>query len=175
MLSPSGQLRVNLEEKRKQVDKLNAAHAQVKDKHNALQTSVNSSEELLQTLLTGLSSSNNGNTGGGYMGKIADSQARLATGQAEETTRMQNENAQRNKLRFYHIAKSDRHVVHQLDHRPRHPGPHHREGYHHHDCDAHVYRNRRRRHRDEYRDSDRHCAGRRDSNCHSCGDRDRDR
>ncbi|PIL32520.1 hypothetical protein GSI_05223 [Ganoderma sinense ZZ0214-1] len=79
------ELRVNLEEKRKQVDKLNAAHAQVKDKQTALQTSVNSSEELLQTLLTGLSSSNNnGNTGGGYMGKIADAQARLATGQAEE-------------------------------------------------------------------------------------------
>ena len=82
--SPSEQLRVNLEEKRKQVDKLNAAHAQVKDKQTALQTSVNSSEELLQTLLTGLSSSKDGNTGGGYMGKIADAQARLATGQAEE-------------------------------------------------------------------------------------------
>ncbi|KAM5541582.1 hypothetical protein V8D89_004772 [Ganoderma adspersum] len=78
------ELRINVEEKRKQVDKLNAAHAQVKDKQTALQTSVNSSEELLQTLLTGLSSSNNGNTGGGYMGKIADAQARLATGQAEE-------------------------------------------------------------------------------------------
>ncbi|KAI1786116.1 condensin complex subunit SMC2 [Ganoderma leucocontextum] len=78
------ELRVNLEEKRKQVDELNAAHAQVKDKQTALQTSVNSSEELLQTLLTGLSSSNSGNTGGGYMGKIADAQARLATGQAEE-------------------------------------------------------------------------------------------
>lgn len=56
----------------------------MKDKQTALQTGVNSSEELLQTLLTGLSSNNSGNTGGGYMGKIADTQTQLATSQTEE-------------------------------------------------------------------------------------------
>lgn len=54
----------------------------VKESHTSTQTSLNSKEELLQTLLTGLSSSSS--TGGGYMGQLADAKARLAQASAEE-------------------------------------------------------------------------------------------
>ena len=49
-----------------------------------------SSEELLQTLLTGLTSSGAGTSGGGgYMGQLADAQGRLAQATTEEEqTRM---------------------------------------------------------------------------------------
>lgn len=56
----------------------------VKAKHNDTQGSLSKSEELLQTLLTGLSSSNTGNSGGGYMGQLADAKAHMAQGSAEE-------------------------------------------------------------------------------------------
>ena len=42
------------------------------------------SEELLQTLLTGVTSSSSGNTGGGYLGQIADARARLTQATTEE-------------------------------------------------------------------------------------------
>ncbi|TBU44815.1 condensin complex subunit SMC2 [Dichomitus squalens] len=84
------ELRASVENKRKQVEQLNAAHAEVKDKQAALQASLNSSEELLQTLLTGLSSSNAGNTGGGYMGMIGEAQARLAVAQTDEKSASSN-------------------------------------------------------------------------------------
>lgn len=47
------------------------------------QATLNNKEELLQTLLTGLSSSNTA-TGGGYMGQLADAKGRLAQASAEE-------------------------------------------------------------------------------------------
>ena len=37
-----------------------------------------SAEELLQTLLTGLSSNKTGQPGGGYMGQVADAKSRAA-------------------------------------------------------------------------------------------------
>ena len=57
----------------------------VKEKHTATQNLLASSEDLLQTLLTGLAGSSAQSTGGGgYMGQIADARARLAQAAAEE-------------------------------------------------------------------------------------------
>lgn len=77
-------LRDSLEEKRGQVDELQNAYQNVKTSHDATQATLANSEELLQTLLTGVSTSNTGNTGGGYMGQLAEAKARLAQGAAEE-------------------------------------------------------------------------------------------
>lgn len=74
----------SLEEKRIEAQELESSYMSVKAKHNDTQGSVSKSEELLQTLLTGLSSSNTGNSGGGYMGQLADAKARMAQGSAEE-------------------------------------------------------------------------------------------
>ncbi|RPD56886.1 condensin complex subunit SMC2 [Lentinus tigrinus ALCF2SS1-7] len=78
------ELRASLEDKRRQVDELTASHTTVKDKQTSLQTALTSAEELLQTLLTGLSSNNTGQTGGGYMGQIADAKSRAAHAGAEQ-------------------------------------------------------------------------------------------
>jgi len=60
----------------------------IKENHLSLESDVLKSEELLQTLLTGLtttsSSKNLNNSGGGYMGHLAEAKALLAQGQAEE-------------------------------------------------------------------------------------------
>ena len=77
-------LRDSLEDKRGQVDQFQKAYQSVKTSHDATQATLTNSEELLQTLLTGVSTSNTGNTGGGYMGQIAEARARLAQGTAEE-------------------------------------------------------------------------------------------
>ena len=61
---------------------LTTSFAVVKDAHATIATSLSNAEELLQTLLTGLSSSNT--AGGGYMGQLADARARHAQAQAEE-------------------------------------------------------------------------------------------
>ncbi|KAG2043992.1 condensin complex subunit SMC2 [Suillus americanus] len=74
----------SLEEKRTQAQELESSYMSVKAKHTDTQGSLSKSEELLQTLLTGLSSSNTGNSGGGYMGQLADAKARMAQGSAEE-------------------------------------------------------------------------------------------
>lgn len=56
----------------------------MKDAHTALSGKLASDEELLQTLLTGLSSSNAKTKGGGYMGQLAEAKAKIAQGAAEE-------------------------------------------------------------------------------------------
>lgn len=66
------------------MEELTTAHSNVKDKHTALQTALTNSEELLQTLLTGLTSKGTSNSGGGYMGQLADAKARLAQASTEE-------------------------------------------------------------------------------------------
>lgn len=66
------------------MEKLKANYAATQEKHTALQNTLNNAEELLQTLLTGLSSKNAGQSGGGYMGQLADARARLAQASAEE-------------------------------------------------------------------------------------------
>lgn len=77
-------LRDSLEDKRGQVNQLENAYQGVKTSHDVIQATLTNSEELLQTLLTGVSTSNTGNTGGGYLGQIAEAKARLAQGAAEE-------------------------------------------------------------------------------------------
>ena len=74
----------SLEGKRGQVNQLEKAYQSVKTSHDATQATLANSEELFQTLLTGVSTSNTGNTGGGYMGQIADAKARLAQAAAKE-------------------------------------------------------------------------------------------
>ena len=56
----------------------------VKNEHDELQQTLTKSEELLQTLLTGVTSSSSGNTGGGYLGQIADARAWLTQATTEE-------------------------------------------------------------------------------------------
>ena len=53
-------------------------------RHAALQNALSNAEELLQTLLTGLSSKNTNQSGGGYMGQLADARTRLTQAAAEE-------------------------------------------------------------------------------------------
>lgn len=84
MVADDEQLTESLAQKRAQVEELTAAHSNVKDKHTALQTALTNSEELLQTLLTGLTSKGTSNSGGGYMGQLADAKARLAQACTEE-------------------------------------------------------------------------------------------
>ena len=105
------QLRANLDEKQQQVDKLTAEYNAVKEKHTSLQTAQNSAEELLQTLLTGLSSNKgDGNTGGGYMGQIADAEKRMTEAKAEEsqfTTKLEMKQAALKELQAKHKQVAD--------------------------------------------------------------------
>lgn len=78
------ELQAALEEKRAQVKSVEEAYQEVKKKSDATQAALSNSEELLQSLLTGLSSSNTNNSGGGYMGQLADAKARQAQGSVEE-------------------------------------------------------------------------------------------
>ena len=73
-----------MEEKRARVESVTSSFTAVRDKHVALEKTLASAEELLQTLLTGLSSNNDGNTGGGYLGQIADARGRASEARAEE-------------------------------------------------------------------------------------------
>jgi len=70
--------------KKKQVEQEFTSYTKIKEKHTALEAKLSSDEELLQTLLTGLSSKGAKNQGGGYMGALADARARIAQGAAEE-------------------------------------------------------------------------------------------
>ena len=76
-----------MQAKRAQVEELTRSYTAIKDQHTTTQSTLSNAEELLQTLLTGLSSSKTtgGTTsGGGYMGQLADAKARLAQASAEE-------------------------------------------------------------------------------------------
>lgn len=73
-----------MKDKRAQVTEFETSHGSVKEKHATLQAFLTGAEELLQTLLTGLSSKSAGQSGGGYMGQLADARARLAQATAEE-------------------------------------------------------------------------------------------
>ncbi len=66
------------------MEKITAEHTTVKDDHAKIQQKLTSDEELLQSLLTGLSSSNTNTNGGGYLGQIAEARARGAQARAEE-------------------------------------------------------------------------------------------
>lgn len=81
---PLPQLKTLRAEKQTQVEKLDASYKTVKDEHTSYQTKLSTAEELLQTLLTGLSSNAANTSGGGYMGQLADAKGRIAHAQAEE-------------------------------------------------------------------------------------------
>ena len=78
------QLHTSLAEKQSRLESVTTSHNTIKDKHTDMENALASSEGLLQTLLTGLSSNKDGNTGGGYLGQIADAKARASQGRAEE-------------------------------------------------------------------------------------------
>ena len=79
------QLTASLAQNKQRAIELAAAHNAVKQKHAAAETALSNSEELLQTLITGLSSSNSLNTtGGGYLGQLAEAKARVAAATTEE-------------------------------------------------------------------------------------------
>ena len=62
-----------------------SSHDEFKEKHTSTQTALTANEDLLQSLLTGLSSNSiNSSGGGGYLGQLADAKARIAQGTAEE-------------------------------------------------------------------------------------------
>ncbi|KAF8907016.1 condensin complex subunit SMC2 [Gymnopilus junonius] len=63
-----------LTKKQKEVEKVQTTTDHLKEKHATLESKLQADEELLQTLLTGLSSAHSANKGkgGGYMGAIAD-------------------------------------------------------------------------------------------------------
>ena len=75
-------MNATVEEKRQSVSKLTETYEVVKKEHTTTQDGLNSKEELLQTLLTGLSSNNT--NGGGYMGQLAEAKTQLAHAEAEE-------------------------------------------------------------------------------------------
>ncbi|KAK7466259.1 Structural maintenance of chromosomes protein 2 [Stygiomarasmius scandens] len=79
-------LETALAEKQIQVDSITAEFDSVKATNKTATDKLHADEELLQTLLTGLSSKNNaaGAGGGGYMGQIADAKARQAQASSEE-------------------------------------------------------------------------------------------
>ncbi|GLB42839.1 putative condensin complex subunit SMC2 [Lyophyllum shimeji] len=78
------ELETSLADKKAQLDTLNTSYKTVNDQHTAAQNKLTAAEELLQTLLTGLSSNKANNSGGGYMGQLAQAKARIAQGEAEE-------------------------------------------------------------------------------------------
>lgn len=78
------QLRGDLDKKREEARRKEKKFNSVKSEHDELQQMLTKSEELLQTLLTGVTSSSSGNTGGGYLGQIADARARLTQATTEE-------------------------------------------------------------------------------------------
>lgn len=78
------QANLTYSKKKKEVEKVASEFGKIKDKHTGFETKLASDEELLQTLLTGLSSSGAKNKGGGYMGQLADARARIAQAAAEE-------------------------------------------------------------------------------------------
>jgi structural maintenance of chromosome 2 len=72
----------DVNEKQAHVDALEKAYQQVREEHTRLEEKYKSDEALLQTLLTGLGGTNN--SGGGYMGQLAEAKTRLAQAKTEE-------------------------------------------------------------------------------------------
>ncbi|GAW04476.1 condensin complex subunit SMC2 [Lentinula edodes] len=90
----------SLKLKKAEADRLETSYNAIKSEHNASQAKLTSDEELLQTLLTGLSSKSatHPGSGGGYMGQIADARARIAQGAAEEEQARMNLEMSNNEL-----------------------------------------------------------------------------
>ncbi|KIK70168.1 hypothetical protein GYMLUDRAFT_34652 [Collybiopsis luxurians FD-317 M1] len=73
----------NLKQKQVEASRLETSYNTVKFQHTIAQDKLKSDEELLQTLLTGLSSSSSKNAGG-YMGQIAEAQQRISQAIADQ-------------------------------------------------------------------------------------------
>lgn len=93
------QLRRDLDKKREDAQRKEKKLSSVKSAHDELQQMLTKSEELLQTLLTGVTSSSSGNTGGGYLGQIADARARLTQATTEEEQSMMKLRMSQNELK----------------------------------------------------------------------------
>lgn len=78
------QLRASLESQKSEVGDLQTSYASSKESHQGSQAKLAASEELLQTLVTGLSSTSNASSAGGYLGQLAEAKARLAAASTEE-------------------------------------------------------------------------------------------
>ncbi|KZV87780.1 condensin complex subunit SMC2 [Exidia glandulosa HHB12029] len=74
----------SLVEKRTNVETVQKLHAKLKQEHTAAQEKLANAEELLQTLLTGLSTASANTSGGGYLGQLADAKQRLSQAKGEE-------------------------------------------------------------------------------------------
>lgn len=78
------QLSKTLEDRRSDTSKESSVFAELKDAYDAGQTELSKLEELLQSLLTGLSSNQNDEeNAGGYLGQLAEAKARLAAAGTE--------------------------------------------------------------------------------------------
>ncbi|KAJ7056661.1 condensin complex subunit SMC2 [Mycena amicta] len=80
------ELESGIKDKKVQVEQVNASHKTVMDKHKGLTDKLATAEELLQSLLTGLSNNKENKTtgGGGYLGQIAASKQQATQAAAEE-------------------------------------------------------------------------------------------
>jgi structural maintenance of chromosome 2 len=80
------QLEIGLRRRRKEHEVDIGAFAGIKESYDTSTTELAKAEELLQTLLTGLSASSNGEgeAAGGYMGQLAEAKSRLALAGTEE-------------------------------------------------------------------------------------------
>ncbi len=78
-------LRASLGEKEAEGQQLTLRHAQAKHDHDFALQKYQNAHDLHQTLMTGLSSSSDPNkSGGGYLGQIADTKARMTAASTEE-------------------------------------------------------------------------------------------
>ncbi|KAF8581956.1 condensin complex subunit SMC2 [Ramaria rubella] len=82
----ANELHAALTQKQTQATDLTASYDKLKEKQTTVQAGLTTNEDLLQSLLTGLSSNSNNNAvgGGGYLGQLADAKVRLAQSTAEE-------------------------------------------------------------------------------------------
>ncbi|KIM19352.1 hypothetical protein M408DRAFT_245167, partial [Serendipita vermifera MAFF 305830] len=83
LLDTAETLKTSVAEKTDEVAELDKAYKALKAEHEAFQQKYQSKQELLQTLQTGLADSAN-TSGGGYLGQLADAQARVVQAQTEE-------------------------------------------------------------------------------------------
>lgn len=67
-----------------ELEQLTEAYNKSKETHDTAQAALQQNEDLLQTLLTGVTAPSNGGGGGGYMGQLSEAQARLAQVQTRE-------------------------------------------------------------------------------------------
>ena len=78
------QLEATFKAKEAAKDKLQENYDAIKKKEQDFQAKIDENENLLSTLLTGLSNSSTNNAAGGYLGQIAAAQKRLTDASAEE-------------------------------------------------------------------------------------------